>query len=222
MPDRPKDLHPKDLPADSQPDPDARPVTPRRARRLRGFEAAGAFLKEPLRTAGEKRGFAVARLLTHWPEIVGPDLAEIARPVRIGYQKGGLGATLTVLTAGASAPILQMQLPKIRDRVNACYGYNAIARVAITQTAPQGFAEAPARFEHAKRKQAPAAPNPALAAKAQASAEGIGDPGLRDALARLAENVLARSPKARPAPTELAPHMPPETDNRPPMKGEDP
>ncbi|MGB3278029.1 MAG: DUF721 domain-containing protein, partial [Pseudorhodobacter sp.] len=115
-------------------------------RRMRGFEAASGLLKERIRTAGEARGFAVTRLLTAWAEIVGADVAAITRPVKVGYGKGGLGATLTLLTTSANGPMVQMQLPAIKEKVNACYGYAAISRITITQTAPSGFAEGQAEF----------------------------------------------------------------------------
>jgi hypothetical protein len=162
---------------------------------MRGFEAASGLLAESIRKAGEKRGFAVARLLTHWPEVAGEDLARITRPVKVGYGREGFGATLTLLTSSAQAPMVQMQLPALRDRVNACYGYAAIARIALTQTAPSGFAEGQADFTPA-RKPAPARPaavDPALAARAAETAGGVQDADLRAALALLAQNILCKS-----------------------------
>lgn len=160
-------------------------------RRGRGFAAMSGLIKTPIKAAGEKRGFAVMRLLTHWAEIVGPDMAKIATPVKVGYARDGFGATLTVLATGANAPMLQMQLPQIREKVNACYGYSAISRVVITQTAPVGFHEGQARFDHGDR---PARP-PVTEAVKEVSAElaaDVEDDGLRTALDQLAQNVLSR------------------------------
>lgn len=165
---------------------------PRRARA--GFRQAAALVSDRIRTAGESRGFAVTRLLTHWAEIAGPEIAAHARPVKIGYRRDGLGATLTLLTTGAAAPLVQMQVPQIRERVNACYGYNAIARIALTQTAPTGFAEGQADFTPAPRARAatPAPATPETRARATDIAAGVQDAGLRSALESLAQNVLAR------------------------------
>lgn len=160
-------------------------------RHSRGFEAASGLLKDRIRTAGEARGFAVSRLLTHWTEVVGADVAAMALPVKIGYGRDGFGATLTLLTTGASAPLLQMQLPKIREKVNACYGYNAISKVIVTQTAPTGFAEGRVAFAPAP-KPAPAPVSPAIHQQASATAEGVRDPALRAALEALGEKVLSR------------------------------
>ena len=159
-------------------------------RRMRGFEPASGFLREPIRHAGESRGFAVARLLTHWPEVVGDDLARMTRPVKIGYSRDGMGATLTLLVASAHAPMVQMQLPRIVEKVNAVYGYAAISRISLTQTAATGFAEGQAEFVPAKRV-APA-PAPEIIDAARQTAAPIADAGLRDALEALARNILNR------------------------------
>ena len=170
-----------------KPDPDA-PLT----RRMRGFEAAGGLLSRRIQKAGESRGFAITRLLTHWPEVAGPDLAPISRPVKVGYTREGMGATLTLLVAPAHAPLVEMRKERLRERVNAVYGYNAIARIQITQTAATGFAEGQADFTHAPRTGKPRdLPQPGPAA--QAVAADVGDEGLRRALAQLAQNVLARN-----------------------------
>lgn len=178
------------------------PLSTPASRRMRGFEPAAGLLKEPIRHAGERRGFAVARLLTHWAEVVGEDMAAITRPVKMGYGREGFGGTLTLLVAAAQAPMVQMALPRLRDRVNALYGYNAVSRIHLTQTAPTGFAEGQAAFAPAPAAPAPvSAPDPAIAARAAATANGVADPALRDALESLARNILTRR-KAEEGKTE--------------------
>lgn len=163
---------------------------PKADRRIRGFEPAFGLVKDPIRAVGEARGFAVARLLTHWAEVAGEDLARKTRPVKIGYGREGMGATLTLLVRGAQAPEVEMALPLLKDRVNAVYGYAAIARIHLTQTAPTGFAEGQVEFAPAPK--APPAPAPAVLAQAAEAATGVGDPTLRAALEQLAQNILTR------------------------------
>jgi len=160
-------------------------------RKKYGFEHAAHLMQPQIRKAGETRGFAVTRLLTHWTEIVGAATAAMARPVKVSYGREGLGATLTVLTTGAQAPMLQAELPKIKDRVNACYGYAAISRIRITQTAPTGFAEGRVEFDH--KPQTPTLPDAASASIASELATGVGDDNLRIALEALGANVYSRS-----------------------------
>lgn len=158
--------------------------------RMRGFEPAFGLMKDAVRTAGESRGFAVARLLTHWAEVAGEEMARKTRPVKIGYGKGGMGATLTLLVKSSEAPMVQMALPVLKERVNAVYGYAAISHIHLTQTAATGFAEGQAEFAPAPKAQE--MPDPATTAKAHAAAEGVSDPTLRSALEQLAQNILTR------------------------------
>ena len=160
-------------------------------RRMRGFERTSGLLHSHVRRVAESRGFAVSRLLTHWAEIVGEETANSALPVKISYRHGGIGATLTVLTTGAHAPMLQADLPRIRDKVNACYGYAAISRIRITQTAPSGFAEGQVAFAPAPAPK-PAHADPELTSSARAAAQDIADSDLRTALESLGKNVLSR------------------------------
>ncbi|MCX8507920.1 MAG: DciA family protein [Rhodobacteraceae bacterium] len=160
-------------------------------RRLRGFEAAAGLLRDRIRTAGESRGFVLSRLLTHWAEIVGEEVATRAQPVKVGYGKGGIGATLTLLVQGSAAPLVQMQLPSIQERVNGCYGYNAISRIHLTQTASLGFAEGQTPFAPAPKSALPPSDPAVLRAASDLSRE-VQDESLRQALEALGEKVLSR------------------------------
>lgn len=159
-------------------------------RRQRGFETAAALLARRIGSVGEKRGFSAARLLTDWADVVGDEIAARCRPVRVSHRKGAFGATLVLLTTGAEALRLEMDLPRIRERVNACYGFNAIARITLTQTAADGFREGQAVFAAAPATRGPAAAKPAdqrRASEAAAdAARGVDDPALAAALGRFA------------------------------------
>lgn len=175
----------------------ARTTAPPPTRRERGFEPTGGLLKQQIRTAGESRGFAVAKLLTHWADIAGEELARITRPVKVGYGREGMGASLTLLTTGAMAPMVEMQKERLRERVNAAYGYAAISRILLTQTAASGFADGQAEFSPAPK--APPKPDPKLLAKAAETAAPVQDPDLRAALEAMAQNILTRQNTAKGA-----------------------
>jgi len=158
----------------------------KRTRKSRGFLRTGSILNAEIRKASEKRGFVETRLLTHWAEFVGEAVAKIAQPVKVNYTREGLGATLTILSTGANAPMLQMQLPQIIERVNACYGYSAISKIRITQTAPIGFNEGQKAFEPAKQAKT-------LSSRAikdvDTTVENVSNQDLKDALARLGKSI---------------------------------
>ena len=159
----------------------------RRKSTTKGFALTAGLLKQNIRKASESRGFAQSRVLTHWEEIAGADMVEI------GYGRGGLGATLTLLTTGANAPLLEMRKEELRERVNAIYGYNAIARIRVTQTAATGFSDGRVAFEHRAKEQARPEPSPETRAEVQRATQGVGDEGLRAALDRLGANVITKS-----------------------------
>ena len=163
---------------------------PRHTSTTRGFSRAATLMQTRIRKASEERGFAVTRLLTHWQEVVGEAVAQIATPVNVSYGKGGMGATLTLLTTGAQAPMLEMQKEQVREKVNACYGYRAIARVRITQTAPTGFADGRVAFAPAPKSAKK--PDPAVQSAAKTLSSKVESDELRAALTALGANVLTK------------------------------
>jgi len=114
-----------------------------------------------------KRGFVGADILTHWPTIIGAELARFAVPQEVKYPRGrNAGATLILKVAnGAAATLLQMKSPAIIERVNRFFGYAAIAQIQSVQgplpvspvpvpepirdPAPTSLAEALAKLEKA-------------------------------------------------------------------------
>ena len=155
------------------------------------FKRTATILQSRIREVSEGRGFAQSRVLTHWLEIVGADIAEITRPVEVSYGRDGMGATLSILTTGAHALMIEMQKEAIRAKVNAVYGYNAIARVRITQTAPVGFSDGKVEFR-AKPKSKPTL-SPTVQQQAQETARTVTDQKLRRALEELGQNVLTKN-----------------------------
>ena len=102
---------------------------------------------------------------------------------------GPYRATLSLLVTSSHAPMVQMMLPRIKERVNAAYGYAAVSRITLTQTAADGFAEGQTPFT------GPATPPPPdlkIEAAAVAQAAQIGDADLRSALEALGKNILTR------------------------------
>ncbi|MEM8774764.1 MAG: DciA family protein [Pseudomonadota bacterium] len=159
----------------------------------KGFKQGGVLLAPKIRKLSESRGFAVSRVLTHWSEIVGAQLASCTRPIKVSYGRQGLGATLTVLTTGAQAPEVEMQKEALRERVNTAYGFNAISRINITQTAPTGFADGQVSFTHRQSQFPVSEPSEKVRVKAAQVAEKVEDHSLREAIERLGQNVLNKS-----------------------------
>ena len=158
-------------------------------RRKQGFQRVSGLLQGQVREVGEKRGFPITRLLTHWSEVVGDDVAQIARPMDVNYSKTGLGATLTLLVPGPHAPVLSMKLESIRTRVNACYGYSAISRIRITQASPDDFFRGVPTDEPCAKPAAEA--DPSMRKRVCREVADISDDGLRQALELYGAGVLS-------------------------------
>ena len=56
----------------------------------KGFRHAAGFVARDIREAAESRGFAVSRVVTHWADIAGADIASITQTAPEGFADGRL------------------------------------------------------------------------------------------------------------------------------------
>lgn len=173
----------------------APPMAPTRFTKTRygrkGFMRASSAAKGMIRPALTKRGFSEPRILVEWDAVVGERIAALCRPVKLGYaSKQGMGGTLTVGALGASALEVQHLTPQIVERVNAHYGYRAIARIRLVQLGAEALEE------HRKGRVVPH-PRPEDVTRIRSMVEPVSDEGLRAALERLGRNIATgRQPAA--------------------------
>ncbi len=158
--------------------------------RKHGFKKASILLKRNIQIASESRGFSQSRVLTHWSEIVGEEISSVSIPTKVSYKSDGLGATLTILTSGASGPILEMQKQFIKDKINAVYGYNAVHKIKITQSSPVTLLGKNENSESviSENKKIKVEISPSL----EKAVSEIDDKNLRQALEELAINVFTK------------------------------
>ena len=103
-------------------------------RKARGLLAVGVSLPGIAAPALRKRGFAEARLITDWPAIVGDVLAGETLPQKLAFPHGsGTDAVLHLRVASGFALELQHIAPQIIDRINAFFGFRAVADLRYTQ-----------------------------------------------------------------------------------------
>jgi hypothetical protein len=172
---------------------DAVAIARGRNKPLYGVKAVGSFVPGLTRKAFEKYGFSAASLITDWPAIAGKELAAFTAPERLKWPravergeddaappKGRPGAVLVLRVDGARGLEVQYNARQIIERINAYFGYSAVAELRIVQ-APVAGPTAPERRQ---------LPRSALAPSAH-DLTGVGDPALRDALARLGAGVRA-------------------------------
>lgn len=129
-----------------------------------------------------KRGLARAELIAWWPDIVGDAYAGRTAPERIRWTRDGTAATLVVRCDPSLALQFAHETDRVRERLNAYFGYPAVGAVRVVQqpVGPQQKAE----------------PEPRSAAEIPAALEGRLerlDAPLKQSLAALARGILARS-----------------------------
>jgi hypothetical protein len=165
----------------SQPPPDSGPP-PRRSRAA----AVGLDAVQLGRTAFERAGFSEASLVLRWREIVGPEIARIARPLRLAASASG--GVLSLKAEPAAAIFLQHESRALCARINAYLGRTAVQRLRFVPGELVLEPAQPIRF----CPQDPVTTDPAR--------RFAGPDPLKDALLRLAR---ARSP-ARDARLKVA------------------
>jgi len=96
---------------------------PRRGRAA----AIGNDARALARAGFERAGFLESGLVLRWKEIVGPDVARIARPLRLA--DGPSGGVLTLKADPAASVFLQHESRTLCGRINAFLGQNAVQRL---------------------------------------------------------------------------------------------
>lgn len=143
------------------------------------------------RPAFEHYGFAHGELVAQWATIVGEDIASRCAPERLAWPKGrdksqrhAEAATLTVRADPGAGLALSYETDALIDKVNAFFGYNAIATVKITQAN---------RAKSSVDKPEPLVASPDIVHEVEIKTGDIEDHNLKAALARLGQGALARA-----------------------------
>jgi hypothetical protein len=127
-----------------------------------------------------RQGFASIELVTHWEDIVGPEIAAHCEPMKLQWARtkdpeDAEPATLVLRVEGPAAIEIQHLAGILIERVNRFFGWQAVGRLAMRQ-APLA--------RRLKPKPRPAI-DPAAAARIAEGLSGIEDACLRAALGRL-------------------------------------
>lgn len=134
-----------------------------------------------------KRGLAEGDILGHWSSIVGETVARFAIPERVTFPRGQRdgGELIVRVASGPFATQMQHDAPRIIQRVNAYFGYPAIARIKLFQ-APLPL---PRKSRHVDLPPL----DPVEESELQLSLESVTDPDLRASLERLGRAMRQRA-----------------------------
>jgi hypothetical protein len=155
---------------------------PQRSNRAR---AVSELLPDVGRATFRKFGFVQHAVVSRWSEIVGERYARVSAPESIRFRPGKRAeGVLSLVVAGAHAPMMQHISPEIVERVNRFFGYPAVARLHIRH----GQVPRP-------HQAAPAPELQPVPAELGDSLRGIADPELKAVLEALAAGVAANTLK---------------------------
>jgi hypothetical protein len=106
------------------------------ARKYRSAAPLADLVGQCVNQAFSRQGFAAIDIVTHWEDIVGPELARRSEPMRLHWPRRedpeSVG-TLTVRVEGVYAIELQHLAPVVMERVNRYFGWRCVGRIAIRQ-----------------------------------------------------------------------------------------
>jgi hypothetical protein len=155
--------------------------------RRQGLRTIARELPEVTRSALARRGFAAARVIADWPEIVGSALADASVPERVVRGRGADSATLVVRVRPAAALELQHWMPQIVERLNGYFGFRAVGRIRLVQ--------GPVAPRPRRAVAPPPAPDPADTAALERRLAPLAASPLHGALLELGKAVRGRARK---------------------------
>lgn len=167
------------------------------------------FIPDLTKKVFQKHGFSSAALVADWTEIVGPNLARQCLPERLKWPRAAkpalspedddtphanaksarqTGATLILRTDAAYALEIEYASAQILERINAFFGYRAITTLKIVQGPLCDTCDATPTITPSRRQRFD---NPDVARAVDATISEVEDEGLKAALSKLRQSVLA-------------------------------
>lgn len=172
----------------------------RRTSSSKGAVSLAALFPKLTKQVFENYGFSTAQLIADWPAIVGPELAESTIPEKLKWPKGtpeyldadeqaggfknqSRGATLVLRVDGPRSLEVQFGASQIMERINGYFGYKAVTEIRIIQAPVPKKNKKKINIENV---------DPEDMVK---DLHNITNPGLRDALYRMAQGIKASAHK---------------------------
>lgn len=147
------------------------------------MRALAANVPHIVKPALGKRGFVEGQLVAQWVEIIGSDLARRMLPEKLSFPHSQRrDGTLRLRVAPGFALEAQHREPQILERLNAFFGYRALARLVLVQ------GPLPADRAAATRRSRDLAAAEKMDLERRVA--GVDDAELRRALTRLGEAVI--------------------------------
>ncbi|MGB0920567.1 MAG: DUF721 domain-containing protein [Alphaproteobacteria bacterium] len=165
-----------------------------KTRRAGGLRPVGLSVSKAAGAAVKRQGIARSELVTRWSDIVGADIAKMARPLRIkAGARGQTGPTLVLGTLPKSGLILQHLEPDIIARINTFFGQTLVQHLSFVERRALPKASQANRFRqnNAPRQDTAQDIVAETAAKSAPGVEKVQTTRLQNALLRLHHEISA-------------------------------
>ena len=136
----------------------------------------------------QRKYVMLGRLLTHWPEIVGEELAAKTQPTKLRYRKKRPGQTekstaiLEIAATPSDSTLLHYRKDLILERINQIFGESWVADIR--------FIAASGRHGPSPRRMKAGIPSPAQTETLREMLEKIDDPAIYERLEKLGTAIL--------------------------------
>ena len=105
-----------------------------------GFKPLKEIFEDKARKGAEQKGIIDHKIISHWDEVVGTDLARICYPERVSHVNWkNKGSMLVLKVPKGYVQIVQMQREQIIESVNNAFGFGAIKGILIEHTTFSDF-----------------------------------------------------------------------------------
>ncbi|HEC00082.1 MAG TPA: DUF721 domain-containing protein [Sphingomonadales bacterium] len=133
--------------------------------------------------AFRRYGFSQREIISRWPDIVGPALADCSLPERLTFPRDEKrGGSLYIRLQGSMAPEVQHFESVIIERINGYYGYQAVDRLV--------YRHGPVPIHRRKTQRAMPKLTDSQQKELEQQLEGVTNPELYKALYNLGREVL--------------------------------
>ena len=153
-------------------------------KRRDNMKSVAEAVKAASSRAFRRYGFSQREIVSRWPDIVGPALADCSLPERLTFPRDDKrGGTLYIRVQGSMALELQHFEPMVIERINGYYGYQAVEKLS--------FRHGPVPLRIRKKLRQPPPLTDSQQKQLEDQLEGVSNPDLYQALFRLGREIFS-------------------------------
>lgn len=143
----------------------------------------GLYTQKIVKPVFKTRGLMEGRIITHWAQIAGEEMARLALPEKVTFTQGQrTGGTLHLSVTSSGALMIQYAQDLILEKINTFFGYKALGKLRMTH----GFV--PPRLVVSSPPGKPLSPEKQVLLEGYLST--VPDPELKELLQKLGSAIL--------------------------------